>query len=37
MIIVAATLEAGCERLYSEDMQHGQQIAQLRIENPFVT
>ncbi len=36
-LIVAAALEAGCERLYSEDMQHGQQIAQLRIENPFVT
>jgi predicted nucleic acid-binding protein len=36
-LIVAAALEAGCERLYSEDLQHGQQIAQLRIENPFVT
>ncbi len=36
-LIVAAALEAGCERLYSEDLQHGQQTAQLRIENPFVT
>ncbi len=36
-LIVAAALDAGCERLYSEDLQHGQQIAQLRIENPFVT
>jgi predicted nucleic acid-binding protein len=36
-LIVAAALEAGCERPYSEDLQHGQQIAQLRIENPFVT
>ena len=30
-LIVAAALEAGCERLYSEDLQHGQQIARLRI------
>jgi predicted nucleic acid-binding protein len=36
-LIVTAALEAGCETLYSEDLQHGQQIAQLRIENPFVT
>lgn len=34
-MIVAAALEAGCTRLYSEDLQHGQQIEQLRIENPF--
>jgi predicted nucleic acid-binding protein len=34
-LIVAAALEAGCERLYSEDMQHGQAIGSLRIENPF--
>ena len=25
-LIVAAALEAGCSRLYTEDMQHGQQI-----------
>ena len=35
-LIVAAALEAGCTRLYSEDMQHGQQIHQLTIYNPFV-
>lgn len=34
-LIVAAALEAGCERLYSEDLQHGQAIGALRIENPF--
>ena len=34
-LIVAAALEAGCSRLYSEDMQHGQQIQQLTIQNPF--
>ena len=34
-IIVAAALEAGCRRLYSEDMQHGQRIHGLTIENPF--
>lgn len=35
-LIVAAALEAGCDRLYSEDMQHGQTIGALRIHNPFV-
>ena len=34
-LIVAAALEAGCKRLYSEDLQHGQRIEGLRIENPF--
>ena len=34
-LIVAAALEAGCKRLYSEDLQHGQQIEGLTIENPF--
>ena len=36
-LIVAGALEAGCTRLYSEDMQHGQQIARLTILNPFLT
>ena len=36
-LIVAAAREAGCEKLYSEDMHHGQSIGRLRIENPFVT
>lgn len=33
--IVAAALEAGCKRLPSEDLQNGQRIEGLRIENPF--
>ena len=35
-LIVAAAQEAGCTRLYSEDMQHGQVIGKLKIVNPFV-
>ena len=36
-IIVASSIEAGCEVLYSEDMQHNLLIEQkLRIINPFV-
>ena len=34
-LIIAAALEAGCTRLYSEDMQHGQQVQRLTIVNPF--
>jgi predicted nucleic acid-binding protein len=34
-LIVAAALEAGCKRLLSEDLEHGQRIEGLRIENPF--
>ena len=34
-LIVAAALEDGCSRLYSEDLQHGQKIEQLTIWNPF--
>ena len=34
-LIVAAALEAGCTRLYTEDLQHGQQVQTLTIENPF--
>jgi predicted nucleic acid-binding protein len=34
-LIVAAALEGHCEKLYSEDFQHGQKIEHLRIENPF--
>jgi predicted nucleic acid-binding protein len=34
-LIVAAALEGQCERLYSEDFQHGRKIEGLRIENPF--
>jgi predicted nucleic acid-binding protein len=34
-LVVAAALEGGCARLLSEDLQHGQEIDGLRIENPF--
>lgn len=34
-LIVAAALEAGCTRLWSEDLQHGQRIERVTIENPF--
>jgi predicted nucleic acid-binding protein len=36
-LIIAAALGAGCTRLYSEDLQHGQRIEGLTIENPFAT
>ena len=35
-LIVAAAEEAGCEELLTEDMGHGQQVAGVRIVNPFV-
>lgn len=34
-LIIAAALDAGCTRLLSEDMQDGQKIEGLTIENPF--
>lgn len=35
-LIVATALETGCDTLYSEDMQNGQEInGRLRIINPF--
>lgn len=34
-LIVAAALAAGCTRLYSEDLQHGQHVEGLAIEDPF--
>ena len=35
-VLVAAAVLAGCSRLYSEDLQHGQLIdRRLRIVNPF--
>lgn len=34
-MIVAAAIEAGCDTLYTEDMQHGRRIAGLTIHNPF--
>ena len=35
-LIVAAALEAGCDILYTEDMQHGRTIGGLAIVNPFL-
>jgi predicted nucleic acid-binding protein len=34
-LIVAAALEANCQLLCSEDMQHGRKFGALTIENPF--
>lgn len=36
-LIVATAAEARCSVLLSEDMQHGQVIDGVRIENPFLT
>ena len=35
-LIVAAALQAGCSRIYSEDMQHGQRFDAASIVNPFL-
>jgi predicted nucleic acid-binding protein len=35
-LIVAAALEGKCEKIYSEDFQHGRKIESLSIENPFL-
>jgi predicted nucleic acid-binding protein len=35
-LIVAAAIESECDILYSEDLQHGQKVNNLRIQNPFV-
>lgn len=34
--ILASALDAGCATLYTEDLQHGQIVEGLRIENPFL-
>jgi predicted nucleic acid-binding protein len=34
-LIVAAAQEAGCQILFSEDLQHGQKFGTLTVENPF--
>ncbi len=36
-LIVAAAVQAECEVLYSEDLQHGRRFESLRIENPFLS
>jgi predicted nucleic acid-binding protein len=35
-LILAAALEAGCTTLLTEDLQYGQVVEGLRIENPFL-
>jgi predicted nucleic acid-binding protein len=35
-LILEAAVAGGCKRLLSEDLQHGQELAGLRIENPFL-
>lgn len=35
-LILAAAIEAGCDTLYSEDMQDGRAIGGLTIRNPFL-
>lgn len=35
-LIIAAAIEAGCDTLYSEDLQHGRSIGGLAIVNPFL-
>jgi predicted nucleic acid-binding protein len=37
-LVIATALDAGCERLYTEDLQHGQVIdGHLTILNPFMS
>jgi predicted nucleic acid-binding protein len=35
-LILAAASQAGCTTVYTEDMQHGQVVEGVRIENPFL-
>jgi predicted nucleic acid-binding protein len=35
-MIVEAALKAGADRLLTEDLQHGQVIEDMRVENPFL-
>jgi predicted nucleic acid-binding protein len=34
-LIVAAAIEAGCDTLYSEDLQNGRSFGQLKVVDPF--
>lgn len=36
-LIVQAALEADCDRLYSEDLNHGQRFGSLQVVNPFAS
>lgn len=35
-LIIASAIDAGCDTLYSEDLQHGRSIGGLAIVNPFL-
>ena len=35
-LILAATLDANCDTLYTEDLQDGQKVGAITIRNPFV-
>jgi predicted nucleic acid-binding protein len=35
-LILEAALKGGADRLPTEDLQHGQEIEGLRVENPFL-
>jgi len=35
-LIVEAAQARGCEKLLTEDLQHGRRFGQLRVENPFL-
>ena len=36
-MIVAGAIQSGCTQLYSEDLQYGQRVESLTIQNPFRT
>jgi predicted nucleic acid-binding protein len=36
-LIVASAIQTQCQVLMTEDLQHGQQFGDLRIENPFLS
>jgi predicted nucleic acid-binding protein len=35
-LIICAALQANCDLVFTEDLQHGQKFGSLRIENPFL-
>jgi predicted nucleic acid-binding protein len=35
-LIVAATIEPGCDRLYGEGLQHGRRFGDCVVVNPFL-
>jgi predicted nucleic acid-binding protein len=35
-LIVSAAIQARCEILFSEDLQHGQRFGSLQVQNPFL-